>query len=446
MLVRRPNLIVSLPRIALHSYATSPEEKYSLEPVNPSEKLITPENQHAVISDIVTPLANMDYLSQLKVKKKWSGKILRKIKEMPIPKVQTTLHTIIPSPVVDHYRNKDEFSIRTGVDGNPKTVGYFAGSPAKGDVVCIGPKGLKNMKPHHTKLAEVFQELVRESPLKACHDLHDGGFWRSITVRSNQKGDTMVVIVTHPNGASKEEEEGAKLLIKERFLDYNVTSLFYQSSPHTRAPHDVVPYELLMGEPHIYEWIGEYRFRISPDSFFQVNVEAAPLLYDKAIHFVDPSPKSTLLDLCCGTGTVSIFASKMFRGCVGIDAIKHAIDDAEFNASSNHVFNCHFTTGLVEKSLGRILSELDMSPELSAILNPGRSGCNKRVTNTLRQSLQIRNLVYISCKADHPNVMSNFYELSHPKFDGVPFQLTDVQPVDMFPHTNHCELMLVFRR
>ncbi|KAF6212009.1 hypothetical protein GE061_012527 [Apolygus lucorum] len=377
MLNRRSNLLISVGRLANY-YSTVPEKEYNSEPVSHSPKQITMENRHTVISDVVTPLANMDYPDQLKLKKRWSGNVLRTIKTMPLPKVRTNLHTIIPSPVVDHYRNKDVFSIRTGVDGNPKTVGYFAGSPAKGDVVCIEPTRLRNLKPRHTKLAEVFQDLIRESPLKACHDLHDGGFWRSITVRSNQNGETMVIVVTHPKGASKEEEEDAKLLIKERFQDHNLTSLYYQSSPHTRVTHDVIPYELLMGEPHIYESIGEYRFRISPDSFFQVNVEAAPLLYDKAISFVDPSPKNTLLDLCCGTGTVSIFASKMFRGCVGVDSIKHAIDDAEFNASSNFVFNCHFTTGLVEKSLGRILGELDMSPELSAVLNPGRSGCTKR--------------------------------------------------------------------
>lgn len=216
-------------------------------------------------------------------------------------------------------------------------------------------------------------------------------------------------------------------------------------SRHVRCTSDQAPYTLLHGDEHLFENYDDLLVRISPDSFCQINTEAALVLYKRAIDFLKVDIRTTILDLCCGIGAFSLLASKHVRGCVGIEYIGQAVDDAIFNAEYNEITNCHFITGRIEKKLKNVMSQL--SSDVVPIINPGRAGINKRVVNLLRQTRTIERFVYIACKADSIGAMNNFADFCSRSFDySTPFSLAAVQGVDMFPQTSQCELILYFER
>ncbi|PNF20223.1 hypothetical protein B7P43_G16181 [Cryptotermes secundus] len=355
------------------------------EHVSPSQ--VTAENQYECIAAVVTPLWQTPYKEQLAIKLQWSQsvmwnvvkKICKQRKSWNVKKFSYRLHRVKPSPVTEGYRNKDDFNIQTGVDGNPKTMGFFVGSPADGPVVCVRGTHLVNIRQSHKEVAQAYEDYIRLSPLPPCCHFGDGGHWRNLVVRSNEAGQLMAVVTFHPQDLEQErlEEEGAKL--REYFLHgpgarCNLTSLYFQPCRHTRCTADQAPYTLLFGDPHLTETLEDFKFRVSPDSFFQVNTAAAAVLYNTVFSLAHLTPMTTLLDVCCGTGTMSILASRRVRGAVGVDSVSSAVTDARNNALANEALNVEFIAGLAEKKIPRIIAGLGMASHIVAVVNPGRSG------------------------------------------------------------------------
>lgn len=134
---------------------------------------------------------------------------------------------------------------------------------------------------------------------------------------------------------------------------------------------------MLHGQSHIYERIGDYEFRISPESFFQINTEGAKVLYDTVATQLAPERLSTVVDLCCGTGTQGLMMARHCRGVVGIELSNSAVEDARFNAAHNRINNAEFYAGRVEKLFKPILEQLAVAPDISVIMNPSRGGVGK---------------------------------------------------------------------
>lgn len=164
------------------------------------------------LADVVTPLWRLSYEEQLKVKFEAQKKILQKLESylhMLYGVNATTatssseglcclLHPIIPSPVIHGYRNKSTFSVNRGPDGNPKTVGHYLGAWRDKNIVCVRSKHLKNIPEKHNQVAQYYEVLLRQSPLEPCLLFHEGGYWRELTVRTNNQGHTMAIITFHP--------------------------------------------------------------------------------------------------------------------------------------------------------------------------------------------------------------------------------------------------------
>ncbi|XP_050543937.1 tRNA (uracil-5-)-methyltransferase homolog B-like isoform X2 [Daktulosphaira vitifoliae] len=409
------------------------------------------DTQFKILENIITPLCSMPYQNQLLQKQAWAYKISKelraKLHNAKSPIVLPKVYSISPSPQIDKYRNKDEYNFRPGIDGNPKTLGFFVGSPAKENIYCVSPKNLINMKESHLNIAQNFQEYVRQSALPVSYDHLDGGFWRGIVVRSNLEGDIMCIVVANPRGYSNQVmlDEQHKLVSHFKKKSFDIKSLYYHPSLHTRSSKDST-FILIDGEKYIYENICGYKFRISPDSFFQINTLGAEVLYDELFKLLKPSKVSTLLDLCSGTGTVSIIGNKYVQSCLGIEVVSQAIDDAKENARINGVTNCDFINGKIETVMSNVLKELTMTSDLCTVLNPGRAGVHPRVITAIRKNKLINNIVYVSCKANSPATMKNLVELALKNKKTTPFTLESIKPIDMFPHTNHCELMFFYRR
>uniref|UniRef100_A0A3B3WP93 tRNA (uracil(54)-C(5))-methyltransferase n=1 Tax=Poecilia mexicana TaxID=48701 RepID=A0A3B3WP93_9TELE len=425
------------------------------------------------LADAVTPLWRLSYEEQLELKQNNQRKILSELSGslsadlrsgLPAPasaKLNFTVLPVLPSPVRDGYRNKSTFSVNRGVDGNPKTVGFYLGTASRGNIVCVNGDHLLNMPEKHTLVARCYQDFIRQSSLEPCLLFHTGGHWREVTVRTNAQGHTMAIVYFHPQMMTAEEVAVHKAELVEYFSRgpgsvCQLDSLFFQESTMTRCTHEESPYQLLHGQPYLHEEVLGFKFRISADAFFQVNQAAAQVLYNTVRDLCVPGAAQsktggTLLDVCCGTGAIGIISSPRVDRVIGVEIVEQAVRDAAHNAALNDVENCEFLPGKAEVVLPALMSRLSSAPgALTAVVNPSRAGLHPKVVRALRNQAAIRRLVYVSCKPDG-EAMRNFKELccapdQEKKLTGEAFSPTLAVPVDMFPHTPHCELVLLFER
>lgn len=214
------------------------------------------------LADAVTPLWRLNYDEQLELKQKKLQRILQQLSGYLSGDSRSRLSfpvlPVLPSPVRDGYRNKSTFSVNRGIDGNPKTVGYYVGTGKGGNIVCVNGDHLVCTPEKHKLVARCYQDFIRLSPLEPCLLFHQGGHWREIAVRTNRQGHTMAIVYFHPQTLTQEE----LAVHKEELLDYfaqgpgsvcQLDSLFFQESTMTRCTHEMSPYQLLYGQPHLHE-------------------------------------------------------------------------------------------------------------------------------------------------------------------------------------------------
>uniref|UniRef100_A0A8C9P9M3 tRNA (uracil(54)-C(5))-methyltransferase n=1 Tax=Spermophilus dauricus TaxID=99837 RepID=A0A8C9P9M3_SPEDA len=421
------------------------------------------------LADVVTPLWRLSYEEQLKVKFEAQKKILQRLESslqmlnringtITAPKSEglcCLLHPVIPSPIINGYRNKSTFSVNRGPDGNPKTVGYYVGTWRDGNIVCVQPNHLKNIPQKHNQVAQYYEVFLRQSPMEPCLLFHEGGYWRELIVRTNNQGHTMAIIIFHPQELSQEELHIQKEAIKEFFIKgpgavCDLTSLYFQECKMTHCSHQQSPYQLLFGEPHIFEDLLGLKIRISPDAFFQINTAGAEMLYRTVGELSGVNSNTILLDICCGTGVIGLSLARHASQILGIELVEQAVEDARWTAAFNGITNCEFYTGRAETILPQLLKSKEDRQLIVAVVNPARAGLHYQVVQAIRNCRAIRTLVFVSCKP-HGETTRNIIELCCPpnsakKLLGEPFVLSRAVPVDLFPHTLHCELVLLFTR
>jgi tRNA/tmRNA/rRNA uracil-C5-methylase (TrmA/RlmC/RlmD family) len=425
---------------------------------------VTPENRFEIINRVMCPLNIVSYENQMKIKysamktllKKF-GTTVKKNNSTPIildgQMLPCPIEYTKKSPKVVEYRNKDEFSIWPGIDGNRKTVGFFVGEPsAHKNVVCVEPDNLIISKKSHRKLASLFQDYLRNvSPLDVCTNFSEGGNWRRFVVRSNEKGEHMIIGQLHPQDLHEDSLEEEKGRLKEYFSkvaeEMNIKSAYFQSLKTSRSSHDKDPFQLLFGETHLEESLLEKRFLISPESFFQVNTLAAEVLYESVLNELLLTKDMTVIDLGSGTGTMSVLTAPHVRRVIGIEQSQQSVNDAKKNASLNGIRNITFLNGTVEDVLPSLADQF-FGQRVVVIANPGRGGLRSSAISSLREMSQIEKLVYVACKP-RGEALKNFFHLSMNRgrsCEGNPFMPVNAVPVDMFPQTDHVELIVTFER
>uniref|UniRef100_A0A0P4WEC3 tRNA (uracil(54)-C(5))-methyltransferase n=1 Tax=Scylla olivacea TaxID=85551 RepID=A0A0P4WEC3_SCYOL len=427
---------------------------------------VTEDTQFQRLAESVTPLCEVPYSKQLVIKEQECKKVLKELGNrlskagMPLQrnfkKLPCVLEPTRPSPELIGYRNKDEFGIHFGVDGNPKTVGFFVGRPLDPEMVCVPPTFLINMREKHKQIAQSFQKFIRQSPHEACHRFDKGGVWRNLVVRSTATGEKMASVIIHPQQLPEDTiqeimEELRQYFINGEGSECELDSLYLQACPHTRCTREQAPYRLVAGKECITETCLDLYFQISPDSFFQINTKGAEVLYSTVKEIAEVSPVTTLLDICCGTGTVSLAMAPHVRGTIGIDITTGAVEDAKKNAALNNINNTIFIAGRAEKVLPRLTDELAQCSDVVAVVNPARAGLHPQVIRTIRKCEAIQKLIYVTCKPDG-FAMENFVKLGSKKIKSpkarntIPFIPKYAVPVDLFPHTCHNELVMLFER
>jgi len=466
--------------------------------VNRPPREIIEKTGSSTANEISAPLANVPYEEQLKLKyeevKKTFNSLTKQLHNANVPntrylQIKTLLQPIVRSPVLTNYRNKCEFTIGADANNEP-CIGFVAGNMAKKTCVVVPINDSILVTENMRKVCEAFTEIVKESGLPVFDEFERTGFWKTLAIR-DFSGDCMLCFTVQPQPESEQEKVKA---VKDKILStfikfgnmneyqFNVRSIYWQTQNHSSDP---VSYDHIGGVPYVYETILGVRFRISPYTFFQTNTRSASLLYEVVgnflglpnsnplitdqkdnEHLIDPSKSIYLVDICCGAGTIgqcmlrrietSIQYGK-FSGnysCIGVELVDQAVQDARRNAEENgfSTDKCRYISGEAEVVFRFLTQHFNIDPKdenamLMGVLDPPRAGLSKKVIISCRKLEKMKRLVYVSC--DFRQAIENIVDLCRPeskKYDGEPFKIKAICPVDMFPQTNHLECVILLTR
>lgn len=187
--------------------------------------------------------------------------------------------------------------------------------------------------------------------------------------------------------------------------------------------------KVIYGNGKINDYIGDLRFEISPLSFFQVNPVQTEVLYNKALEYAELKENDTVFDIYCGIGTISLFLAQKATKVYGIEIVEAAIKDAKINAKLNNLDNVEFYTGKAEEVVPKMYKEGKTANVV--VVDPPRKGCDEKVLDTI-VSMAPDRVVYVSC---NPSTLAR--DLAY--LDERGYRCSEIQPVDMFPHTMHVE-------
>lgn len=372
---------------------------------------------------------HMTYAAQLMFKQKSVVDALTRIAKIDVAGILP----IVPSPADKYYRNKLEYTFsnkRWLNDGenrsdevlNMNALGFHI--PGRFDKILDIDHCYLQAEPSNS-----LRNSIREFVLQHGYSFYDlkahTGALRNLIIRTSSTGETMVIVVF----AYADEEEVNKLMgyIDEKFPE--ITSLLYiinQKKNDTIFDQDVIVYK---GEGFIYEEMNGIKFRIGPKSFYQTNSIQALKLYEITRDFSGFKGDELVYDLYTGAGTIANFIAGHVREVVGIEYVPTAIEDAKINSSINNISNTKFFAGDMKDVLAADFVAEHGKPDV-IITDPPRAGMHPDVVNRLME-IEAPKIVYVSCNAA---TQSRDLLVLKEKYDTV-----KIQPVDMFPHTQHVE-------
>ena len=251
------------------------------------------------------------------------------------------------------------------------------------------------------------------------------GWLRNVIIRVARTGEILINLVL-----GYEDKKDRKAILDHVLASIpGITTLHYTINPKVNdSIHDleVHTYE---GKGYIEETLEDFRFKISPKSFFQTNTYQAEELYKVTREFAGLTGTETLYDLYCGTGSIGIFCSKQAKKVIGIEVVEDAVKDAYENAAMNGLTHCKFYAGDVADICTDDFFAEHGRPDV-IITDPPRAGMHEKL---VQQLLRIRapKVVYVSC---NPATQARDLQLLDEAY-----KVTRLQPVDMFPHTHHIE-------
>ena len=276
------------------------------------------------------------------------------------------------------------------------------------------------------------RQFTMEHGLSYYSVRHHEGLMRNLVIRCNSKGEFMVILViSEENGVIRNELVPA---LEKRFPQ--IVSLLLILNNKLNDVINDLPFECLKGDPWLIETMPSPRpgypdlqFRIGPVSFFQTNVYQAERLYHAAFDLAEVQGDELMYDLYTGTGTIAQYFARFVKRVVGIEYVEEAIADAKVNTALNGIENCTFYAGDMAKIFTDEFIEANGRPDF-IVTDPPRAGMAEKVVDQLLK-IRAKKIVYVSCnpatQARDLQLLSQAYEVKA------------VQPVDMFPHTQHVE-------
>jgi len=219
----------------------------------------------------------------------------------------TEVKPFIPSPALDGYRGKCEFSVGRHPDTQEATVGFRVSSYRSGSVAVCGVENVPSVSPKMKAVVKAFETYVRSSKATPYDALNQKGHWRQLTLReSSSSGECLAWAQLHPQDLTPEEQRKIEDDLKATLPEAGVTTLYVQFAAKRAKGQPESPPELFHGPARITQRLLGLDFDISPQAFFQVNVAAAEKLFSAAADMAGVDAQTTVLDVCCGTGTIGL--------------------------------------------------------------------------------------------------------------------------------------------
>lgn len=320
-----------------------------------------------------------------------------------------------------NYRNKAQYPV--GVDKeNIPLFGVFANRTHE----IIPTQGCKIQTKISEEIAKYILEFIKENNIKVYDEKSNKGIFRHIIIKVGMKtNEVMCVFVVNEEKIKKEKELILELTKRFPEIKTIVKNINDKNTNVILGDKNII----LFGDGYIKDKLGEYTFKISPMSFYQINPIQTEKLYNLAIQKAELTGKENVLDLYCGIGTIGIFASKHAKKVYGIEIIPQAIEDAKENAKINEIENIEFIVGDVEFALSELIEKRKISPEI-VFVDPPRKGLdNTTIQNLLK--IEPEKIIYISC---NPATLVRDLKMLEEKYE-----IKDITPLDMFPWTKHVE-------
>ena len=380
----------------------------------------------------------LPYAEQLRYKQKQVCDNLTRIGKLHLP----PMRDILGSEQTVHYRNKLEYTFSSQAwltkeemalpeeDRMRKALGFHI--PGKFDKVlhitrCALQDDISD------RIRNRLHEFCEQENISYFDIRRHEGMMRNLIIRNSAAtGELMVIVCFYEN----DENIRRKVLemLDREFPE--ITSLLYV---HNNKANDTITdleVKIFKGKDHIYEKMEDLKFKIGPKSFYQTNSRQAYWLYSVVRDFANLQGFETVYDLYTGTGTIANFVARKAAKVIGIEYVKEAIDDAKINSTVNGLENTDFYAGDMKDILTDEFVAAHGHPDV-LITDPPRAGMHPDVVETILKAAPAR-IVYVSCnpatQARDLAMMSEAYSIEA------------VQPVDMFPHTQHVENVVLLQK
>ena len=360
-------------------------------------------------------LQHMTYEGQLKWKQKMVENVMRRIGKIDAP-----VHATKGMQDPWRYRNKAQipFAEQDGriMAGFYKTKSHH--------IVDMDRCLIQN-----TESDAIMRELkltLQQLGVRPYNEEKHKGVLRHVVIRKgNATDEVMVVLVTRTHALP--EKEAVIEAIKE-MVPNTVSIVQNVNSKKTNVIFGDETF-VLYGKEAIVDTIGDVKFEISARSFYQVNPIQTEVLYKQALDYAQLQGGERVIDAYCGIGTISLFLAQTAAHVSGVEIVPQAIEDAKRNAELNGFTNTYFEAGPAEEVIPRWYKECKGADVL--VVDPPRKGCDEALLTTILTQ-QPKRVVYVSC---NPATLARDLRILE---DGG-YKTKEVQPVDMFPHTAHCE-------
>lgn len=363
-------------------------------------------------------LQHINYEAQLDYKTNTVRNTLRKALGYDVD-VEQTIGMGIPY----NYRNKAQYPV---VDDK---IGFFAGRTH----ALIENEKCYIQNETSDKLAKDAFKILRKYNISSYNEKSGKGCLRHIITRIGiHTGELMLVLVTNEKNIKHKDEIVSELTKEYPTLKSIIQNVNMQNTNVILGNECVILY----GQEYITDILGEYKFKISPLSFYQVNPVQTEVLYNIAKEYANLQGTETVFDLCSGIGTISIFIADNAKKVYGVEVVEQAVFDAKENTEINEIRNVDFIQGEAEVIVPEMYKEGKKADVV--FVDPPRKGCDEKLLETIKE-MKAQKVVYISC---NPATLAR--DLKYLTDNG--YEIKKVQPVDMFPQTSHVENVVLLEK
>ncbi len=344
-----------------------------------------------------------------------------------------------------NYRNKMQFPVSRNKNGELQ-IGFYAGHTHS----IINLEECPTGHPVNTVIIQVMRDFINKFNISTYNEEKHTGLLRHIITRTGfETGELMVCLVINGNNIKygdvlyemlyeriekwKTSDEGKK------YENIKLTSLMININTQktNKILGDVS--KVVRGQGYITDYIGDIKFRISPQSFFQVNPAQTKVLYNKALEYAALTGNETVWDMYCGIGTISLFLAKSAGHVFGVEIVPQAVEDAKENAKINGISNVSFYAGKAEVVAPQLIKAYgDKARADVVVVDPPRKGCDSVLLDTIVE-IAPKRLVYVSC--DPATLARDIKYLSE-----FGYELRKVSVVDQFSHSVHVETVVLMSR